>query len=447
MLILTVSLKKEYGMKHLKFLYNIACIMLIFSLSANTKHEIEIFGKWLAWQQLYKDRSFVDLQKRDDDNFLTTFRCVYQKNAPQLQGLIPLLSDITEQQISTTSYCLKPPLNQKMRITFSTLYNYFESNLPAFFNYLQEKIILAPFINEQEQQMHYDNTIEKYKAFSRLLVAQDDEFKENEYLIALANRFFEYAYDKETFPHYRHILATNSAHPVARFLNVVMWHNLVGDGWKHWHEQTLKHIKNNADQGKEIIYIAGGNDFYQLLRYGIYNITIIDPFFPTQERYYAEGWRYLIDESSIGEEVRFGPACESIKIKCTSYESGENFYAKLSNKQVATLKKATITWLIYDRDNTQIGKITIIRRPIEQQDLIYNEQKTFVVSYDELTYLAMPDILNGWNIDPTLLSDSILFYVKQLRKPVTKQTLINIRIASLLNLADLRFINFASDAT
>lgn len=62
-----------------------------------------------------------------------------------------------------------------------------------------------------------------------------------------------------------------------------------------------------------------------------------------------------------------------------------------------------------------------------------------------MIYTAMPEILEGWGIDPSKLDDEYQIFVKQLRKPIGKEELQNIRIATLINVADVKFISFASD--
>lgn len=428
-----------------KFFWTV--FVLMSSLYADSKHETEVFGKWLAWQQIYYDRNIAALKNELNDTFLKNFKNQYEKNLVNLKPLATLLSAISENQIQKDSFHLHPPMTMGMQSNLGLLYEKLEHNVETFVTYLVENGMASSEINDFEQKNHYDQTIEKYKAFNRLLFAQDDLYKENEYLIALANRLFEYCYDSKTFAHYQTLLTTYKHYPVARYLNASIWHILVGDGWKHWHDHTLQALKAHAQNGSEIVYIAGGTDFYHLLREGIYNITIIDPFLPTQSRFYSEGWEFLISENSLDSEIRFGPACKSIKMKCVDCKIGEPFYAKLSNGNVLTMKKNVITWHVFDRDGQQIGHVIINRRPVVQDDFVVHENKSFIMSYDEMIFIALPDMLNGWGIDPTKLSDALQINIKQLRKSVDRNILCNIRIGSMINLTDLRFINLASDPT
>ncbi len=414
---------------------------------AMIKHETEVFGKWLAWQQIYYDRNIADVSKDLNDDFITNFKNQYKKNIPLLKPLTSLLNKITEGQISNTGFLVRTPIADGMRNQLSFIYENIENNMPAVIEYLANGGMASRDSSKIEESQHFDVIIEKYKAFSRLLFPFDDTFKQSEYLLAFANCLFEYCFSDETFPHYQNIVMSYDQHSVVRCINALMWYYLVGDGWKHWHANTLDGIAAKAAQGNEVVYIAGGTDFYHLLRNGVTNITIIDPFLPTQARFYSEGWEFLISPGALNSEIRFGPSCNSIKMKCVDYCVDDKFHYKLSNNQILSVDKGVITWFVYDRNNNHIGHVIINRRPVTQQDLADCQGKVFVMSYDELTCLAAPELLHGWGIDPTQFPDNIKFYVKQIRKPVGKNTLCAMRIFSMLNLSDVRFINLASDPT
>lgn len=410
-------------------------------------HETNIFGKWLACQQVYQDRNISQIAETINDVFLHNFTSQYQKNIVPLKQLSSLLSVLTNGSIQADGYRLQAPVDECMRDNFSFLYEQIESNIPAFIECLAYHGMASAQINHEELGSDFAPTMAKYKAFVDLLFAQDDSFKEDEYRLAFANRLFEYCFTDATFPHYQNILTNHDQQPVGRFINTSLWQNLVGEGWRNWHKNPLDALKEKANTGHEIVYIAGGTDFYHFLRNGIYNITIVDPFLPTQEPYFSEGWEYLISSSSLDNEIRFGPSCNSIKMKCVDHKTGTHFYSKLSKGNIISLKQSTITWNVYDRDNQHIGHVIIHRRPATQEDFKNNPTTSLIMSYDELAYVAMPDLLSGWGIDPTIFDDDLVIHVKQLRKPVGKEVLCNIRLASMLNLSDLRFISLASDPT
>lgn len=439
---------KVYIMRHsfwrgTMFLFGMVFVQSLFAV---TKHEMEVFGKWHAWQQVYNDRVASEFKNEFGDRFVAALKEQYEKSLSVTKQLVPLMFNLTGGQIGSDGFQLVTPMNEDMKKTYALLYDQMENNFPAFIETLIRSNIAYSGIDEQENGAHYDLVIEKYKALDRLLFPCSDEFKQNEFLFSLANRMFECCYSDENFVLFQNILTNRSLYPLARFLTASIWYQLVGDGWKHWHANTLNAIKEQVSQGKEVYYLAGGTDIYRLLSDGIYNITVIDPFLPTQVRFYSEGWEFLID-SGLNDEIRFGPDSKSIKMKRIDFQEGELFFVKLQTNNIVTLRKNVITWHVFDRNDKQVGRIIFMRRPVVQADFTELDKRCFVMSYDEMAFLGMPDMLAGWGIEPTCLPADLTIYVKQLRKPVTRNVILNLRIAGMLNLSDLKFINIASDPT
>lgn len=420
------------------------------ALSAkNEIHETQIFSKWHAWQQKYYDKNLATLAQSLDSAFPQLFKKNYQENLTKLKPLTPFLSLISNNQISPDGFNFRTPMDKEFQENMSFFYAAAESDISNLVLCLVKNNFCYPGIDQAEQTQHFDITIDKYKALGALLFGNEDSLVQKENLFAFANRLFEYCYTDATTNHYQTLMTSADLYPVARFINATMWYQLVGEGWKHWHANTIDALKRSTLQGKTVKYIAGGTDIYQLLREGIYNISVIDPFLPSQERFYSEGWEFLIESddavSGIGDEIRFGPDCNSIKMKRSFVITGDSFTMKTSDNSVVSFKKSITTWDVFDRSNKKIGAITFHRRPVEQNDLIQDPASTLLVSYDELIYIALPEILHGWGIDPSLFSDNFTIYTKQLRNPVTKSTMLNIRTVGLINFADLRFINLGSD--
>ena len=203
-------------------------------------------------------------------------------------------------------------------------------------------------------------------------------------------------------------------------------------------------MKKETDAGKEIVYIAGGSDILALLKKGIYSIRVIDPFLATQTRFYSEGWDFLI-KGLIGDEIRFGHDCNQIIMRRSIHQELGRFQAKLSNGTLQELAHTHTIWNIVDKNEQTLGSVIFERRLTTQSDFAPHANRTLIMSYDEATYVAMPDSLNGWGIDVTQFDDSFTLFVKQLRTPIGKAELCNLRIAGLLNVANLKFINFGSD--
>jgi hypothetical protein len=269
------------------------------------------------------------------------------------------------------------------------------------------------------------------------------ELTQDECLFAVGSRLFEYCFEDATYPHYQQLLVSQQDYPLVRFINSTLWYLLVGDGWKHWHDNCLKSLEAEAAAGKTINYIAGGNDFYQMLKRGIYNIRIIDPFLPSQDRYYAENWQWLI-QGDINDEIICNFDTHRLVLKRAKHVKKGTMHTKLSTGHIVALPQTETTWEIYKSDEAKsVGNVVIDRKFAEQDD--FSPDAAVVCSYDELLYAIVPEVLNGWGINPGKINSQQNIYVKQLRKPVDKNTLMNMRSASMLNYTDVRFINYASD--
>ncbi len=415
------------------------------------KKSSEVFKKWHKVQDVYSDVNFSDYKTAVNDSFLIKFRKNYENNFALLQQLTPFLHTFTNGQINANGYQLSVPIDKELAANFAAIYDLFQADMPRFIDCLKQGHFASTLMNDEEAKANYDIIINKYKAFTQLLVPHFDGYLKAQALFGFAGRLFEYCFEPKTFDHYQELLLNAENYPIARFLNSAIWHHLVGDGWKHWHQNCLDAIKECSDKGCEVVYIAGGTDIYQLLRNGTYNIRVIDPFLPTQVRYYSEGWLWLIkgagDNGGLGDVVSLSFEKRHITLKREIYSEGEKFFVKGSNNQVLELKKSVTVWKVYDTNNKTLGTITFERRLVDQSDFANVTNKVILLSYDEAVCISSPDMLNGWGIDPTSLPDDLPIYIKQLRKPINKDVLCNMRIISMMNLADLKFINLASDPT
>lgn len=413
------------------------------SLQATTLTPGEIFEKWVKVQYIVNDRNLSDLIPSLNDDYLARFKKNYESNLPLLRTLQPLLSHITDGAISNNGYSFQPPIAETMRNNIAALFNLFDNNPTQFIEYLQSINFIDPS-ETTDKSSNFNFTVEKYKAFTRLLVGAKTPRQDEEFGIALANRLTEFCYQTPTFPLYQATIQRAEYHSIARMLHTIIWYNIIGTGWKLWHADCIKALQDAAAAGKRIKYLAGGNDVYTLLCKGIYNITIIDPFLPSQARYYANGWEWLLS-GNINDEIigMFGD--QELKLVRTSQQDGETFIAKTGG-QFAPLKKILTTWTVYKAEtDEQLGTIIFDRRFTQQSDLVPDPSFVFLMSYDEFIYLGLPSLLDGWGITPNSIDSSFTCHIKQLRKPVDRDFLNNLRIASITNYADLKFINLASD--
>jgi hypothetical protein len=433
-----------FSLKKLFSLVAICSIGLI-AQAQTIKKADDVFSKWLEWQQIIPDRDLTTLQLTDAS--LPIIKTNYEKSVSLLAPLTQFLDDMTSSCISEYGYNFKPPISKALVENLTGIYQVIEHDMPSFIKFLE----LSQMVSSENKQSEdggdsSHSTIEKYNALFNLVFANPDETKQNPYLFSVANRFFEYCFGEATFSVFQKMLLNKKNYPIARMLYSITWSNLAGSGWKHWSEQSLKLIKDKAAQGNQIVYIAGGSDIYQLIKAGVYNIYNIDPQLPSQPKYYANDWAFLIKgqgiDNGIGDQIIFTTAeGKNITMTRTGYqETGNTFKARMANGDIIELPHSISTWTFTDSDNKKLGDYVLDRRLCEQTDFEYAANKTLVMSFNELYFVSLPAVLNGWGIDPSRFSDKLSIIVKQLRKPVNKQMVVNMRIASLLNNTDFHFI-------
>jgi len=320
-----------------------------------------------------------------------------------------------------------------------------DENIPGLVKHMQENEFTDAKESQQETLAPSSEIIEKHEALTSMLITAPSDEVGRQRKLALANRLFEYSFASKTFFEFERLSMTNATQPISRLFYSIMWKNLAGEGWCYWLKENITKLKNYSDQGKQIVYLAGGCDIYQLIKNGIYNIKNIDPILPSQTKYYSEGWDWLAKsnepKNGIGDKVVFdcGTIMERVK-----YEENGSFKARIDNGKIIQLPKATTIWKISNAEGVELGQYIHERRFIEQQDLTVSPDKIFMMSFNELYYLALPDFLNGWQIDTFKLDDNFEIIIKQLRRPVDKKTMCNMNIASIINATDLHYLNLGT---
>jgi len=444
--------KGRRSMTRLKRLLSAAAIIFVsIQISASTNiRDSQVFERWITQQFIFEEQDLNNFYINHQKVFTHAFKQTYTQNVSQLRTLVPFLSKLTNNCINELGYKLEPQMDVQMVGNLQTLQNLIESNTPAFIDWLKASNFVDNKLELEEVKKSSKYVLEKYKILSSLLFSTQNSVTQQETLFTFANSLFEYCFNDATCEHYTELLMTPKYHPIARYINTTMWFNLVGEGWKHWHKDCLTNLKADSKNGKEIVYIAGGCDFYELLKQGIYNIRIIDPFIPTQEKYFSEGWQFLLD-GNIGDEINFGFDAKEITLIRNHDES--SFYISTTpvnqttetNKLPQTIKQKTITWLVVDKFGNELGNVIIERRFATKKDFEPSSTKTLLMSYCEAVYTSLPSIIEGWDIDISSFDKDFKMYVKQLRKPITKNHMLNIRLASVINLASLEFINYGSN--
>jgi hypothetical protein len=418
-------------------------------LKPHQRYYTDVFGRWLKDQRILSDAPPSDIPV--DDAFISAFKEHLFSNAAILSNYQEFVQLISAGTLSSDSYMVTKSVASPISIAVASLLSDLDNAPEVFVDQLCFSALKSSSLNAQEEKNVITDTIAKQQLALRMLVAHKDPLVENKRLFSVGNRLVDYCFRSPTFQHYINLYKDKKNYPVLRFLNTAVWSTLVGEGWRHWHEDALLALQAAADNGKEIVYVAGGADLYQFLRLGIYNVTVLDPFYPTQDRYYSPGWDYLVASNAknkgLGDEIICGAECNNVKLVRNHTQEADYFYAKLSNDKVTKIRKSETRWDIVSQDGELLGAFTFKRRPVEQEDLVTNPKKVFVMSYDEMLYIAQPEIIEGWGTDPSKLDDDFSMIIKQFRNPIDKAFLQNIRIAAMLNIYELKFIKFASDPT
>lgn len=406
-----------------------------------SKRAEDVFKKWLSWQQIMPERNVASMTDHLNDNFLVSFRQQYEKTAPALEPLTPFLNTLTASHINQHGYFLRTPISEPLVANLSGLYHLVQNDMNGFIDFLKHSNFLPTKKTYPEIIVNWsDDTIDQYTALFDLLFAHPQEQARSEYLFSVANQFYEHCFAPESFNDFERNLLDKESHPIAQMLYTVTWLNLAGNGWKHWHENSLATLKDRADNGHQIVYIAGGSDIYQLIKAGIYNIKNIDPQLPSQPKYYTDEWQFIAS-GKIGDTIMFSFDNRTITMQRVGFQMpGTTFKARIASGEIIEIPHSTTTWQLTDEQGKVLGQYILDRRFCQQADFASTPNKTLLISFNELYFVCLPDILHGWHIEPSQFDTNFSIVVKQLRKPVSKQMAVNMRIASMLNATDFKFI-------
>lgn len=424
-----------------KILQNALCWALLSATvhAKVTKNADEVFTKWREWQRIMPDQDIAKVGASLDDGYLKAFKNQYEKTVPLLAPVSPLLATLTSGYINEYGYVLRSPLSPDIKNTMSMIYQCAHNDMQGLVDFLKSTELFKNNIRSASENIEMNN------ALFQLLFAHPSEEVAGQLLFAVANRFFEYCFQEATFPAFEKMLLDKSAHPVSRMLYSVAWHNLAGNGWKHWHEDSLKALKEKADQGNQITYIAGGSDIYQLIKAGIYNIKNIDPQLPSQPKYYTNDWQFILkgdgQDHGVGDTIVFKFDDRVITMERVGMQyTGTAFKARIATGDVIELPHSITIWAIKDADGNKLGQYTLERRFCQQSDFATAPKKTILMSFNELYFIVLPQMFGGWGIETSKFAPDLSIVVKQLRKPVSKQMVSNMHIATLLNNTDFKFI-------
>lgn len=398
------------------------------SANAETKQADDVFGRWIKTQNVFKDRSPEAMKDSLNDAYVATLKQKYHDQAELLVPLNELVESVFAAEIKNGQ--LDATLNDGLKKNLTFMYGLLETDIPGFVDFLRHHGLESNEVNKKDKEIDFHDVIKKYYGFMQLLFAHSDYFPETEYLFSTANRFFEFLFRPDTWPHCKKMLTDHAMYPIARVFYSTIWYYLSGHGWKHWNNECLEDLKKEYDQGKTIVYIASGNDLYQLLKKGIYRIEVIDPLLPSQPKFYAEGWSWIIREDGIGDKIEMKIDDKELELRRVEYHTYGTFRAKLHTGLEEDVPKTMTRWGIFDKKtNKQLGNWTIHRRFSTQDDFKMDSKKALLLSFNELYFVTTVSPAKSWGIDPNLFPDDFKVYIKQLRAPVTKQMAQNMQAA------------------
>ncbi len=413
------------------------------SLFSTAKKADDVFKKWLEWQKVFEPIDISEVKDNLAQVSSDAFRRNYELNLSFLRkNNIPFLETFTNEQVNKHGHIFKRALDDQFKENLERFYEHTEKDIRALTGFLEPLLVNKQTLKERDDNL----VIEDNKALGLFLFAQDDMEKQEALLFSVANTYFRTCFSEENFPIFEKMLLDKALYPVLRFYYATIWFNLAGGGWKHWSAQSLRTLQEEAEDGKTIVYIAGGSDIYQLVKAGIYNVKIIDPQLPSQIKYYTDDWEWIVKGDSpnggIGDQIIFDLDDDKKIILHRAYykESDNAFKARLSNGEVIVLNKSKTIWAVLDQEGNQLGTYTFDRRFTKQEDFVAKPNEVLLTSFNELFFIAQPDFLNGWQIEPTKFELDLKIHVKQLHEPVSRHEVCNIRVASLLNNSDFKFI-------
>lgn len=420
------------------------------------RKDTEVFGKWMAtseleaMQQVYPDVRISSDPPYAGKHYQRLVVEKYNKNAAHMADDNGLLKTIFSCDFSTMK-AKEFKLDRKTRDTLSKIYAMMDGDIPGLLAFMEQQGLDSYSLNEKEKTPSVKDIRVKYTTILEMLLASNEHFRERKRAIAVANRLVEFCFGTDTWPAFEKILKVDKTHPLGRFAYSVIWYYLSGTGWKHWHMDTVTQLKKEFIQGSRVIYIAGGNDIYQLIKAGIYEIEVIDPLLPSQPRFYAEGWDFLCKKDGIGDEIilnfdrepKLLSAPQHLIMRRTLREDGESFTALLNTGKKEQIQGSKTTWEIFDRDtDRRLGRLVINRRFCRQDDFRSGGGRALVMSFNELFFVATPNIEKSWGINPEKFSPEFRMFVKQLRKPATRGMILNIRKGEQ---SPLKFLSLGSE--
>jgi len=393
--------------------------------------KVKLFENWIEEQDVFRDVDITTMNK-----------ILGVRNINRIKKII--LNTVSELQICSGFFDLNFSINDDFLDMISgkvikqycnEIYALLQNDVVGYIKKLEENNFSTKITNRVETKKNLDHVLKRNKKIFDSLFDQRDESKREEFLFTIANKFFEFCFQEKTFPKFKRLINDDDKHSIARLLLTIIWSNLAEHGWQHWHRDCIDRIKRECGKGHEVVYIAGGTDIYQLIKNGIYNIRVIDPFLSTQPEYYSEDWKVLVEADHV-DTIKV-PKTNLVMKKISHKKTGETLVAELSKGEKEKIKSSVTKWDLVDKSNKKIGRVTFERRFVHQEDFVSRgdlpgvarraKPGCLLISFNEIYFISAPISQNGWGINPAKFPDNIKFFVKQLRNPVDKKILLNYR--------------------
>jgi hypothetical protein len=172
---------------------------------------------------------------------------------------------------------------------------------------------------------------------------------------------------------------------------------------------------------------------------------------PSQPKYYSQGWSFLIHpepdagvkhiddyvcdfdttwdtQAGIGDVITFDSQGKKVIMKRENFTFlGDTLKIMLSNGKMVEVEKSKTIWGLYDAAGDRLGTFTLERRFIEQSDFEMYNNRTFLISFNELYFISTTKMKGGWGINPYRFKDDFKIYVKQLHNPIDVIVVKNMR--------------------
>ncbi|KKQ33209.1 MAG: hypothetical protein US49_C0002G0104 [candidate division TM6 bacterium GW2011_GWF2_37_49] len=438
----------QYFKKSVKF---IAVLFFVLDTGYSVSWRADdFFGDWMQWQHSYSPQLLSSMKDHLNSNFLNGFKVKYGKHQDELKQMVPFLSWFGH-GLFVCNGQLGSDLNLlECHDKFGQVYEWLGTNPGSLLSFLKND---SNFTNEEinllEQNSDINAVINKYKSFAKLLFACPDKHLRGAYLFSLADQLFKWCFSPEHWSEFKSYLEDPKSHPVARFAYSIMWNYLVGRGWKDWNAKAIEDIKQKTQHGATLVYVAGGTDILQLLKNKIYNIYIIDPFLPTQGRYYSDSsWERWIKGSGKdfgkGDSVVFDFNDHKISMVRSDFKKNGEFQAKVSTGEPVKLDSSVTEWTVIGARGKILGKVVFDRRFATQSDFCTSKNRVVFMSFNEMYHAFQPTKNGGWGMDLSKISDNSNIYIKQLTFPVNKAYLNAINESEAIK---FNFIRLGSCAT